>query len=179
MTMRRTFAVRGIVEGFYGPPWTHAERLDAISFLAPRGLNAYVYAPKDDAKHRAEWRVPYDGEERARFRDLAAHADANGARFGFAISPGLDIDYESDADRAAVLAKLAPLLDAGVPWFLLLLDDIPMQPGLAPRHARMTQDITDASGHVAAGPAARVACRRGAHAVPDRVRRHPPVAVSR
>jgi hyaluronoglucosaminidase len=135
--MSRTFAVRGIVEGFYGPPWTHAERLDAISFLAPRGLNAYVYAPKDDAKHRAEWRVPYDADERARFRALAAHADAHGARFGFAISPGLDIDYESDADRAAVFAKLDPLLDAGVPWFLLLLDDIPMQPGLAPRQAAL------------------------------------------
>jgi len=137
MMMGRTFAVRGIVEGFYGPPWTHAERLDAISFLAPRGFNAYVYAPKDDAKHRTEWRVPYDADERARFRELAAHADANGARFGFAISPGLDIDYESDADRAAVLAKLEPLLDAGVPWFLLLLDDIPMQPGLAPRQAAL------------------------------------------
>jgi len=135
--MSGTFAVRGIVEGFYGPPWTHAARLDAISFLAPRGLNAYVYAPKDDAKHRTEWRVPYDADERARFRELAAHADAHGARFGFSISPGLDIDYESDADRATVLAKLAPLLEAGVPWFLLLLDDIPMQPGLAPRQAAL------------------------------------------
>ena len=36
-----------------------------------------------------------------------------------------------------MLAKLRPLLDAGVPWFLLLLDDIPMQPGLAPRQAAL------------------------------------------
>jgi hyaluronoglucosaminidase len=135
--MGRTFAVRGIVEGFYGRPWTHAERLDAISFLAPRGLNAYVYAPKDDAKHRADWRVPYDDRERDDFRALAAHAESNGARFGFAISPGLDIEYESADDRAALLAKLRPLLDAGVPWFLLLLDDIPMQSGLAPRQAAL------------------------------------------
>jgi hyaluronoglucosaminidase len=131
----REFAVRGIVEGFYGTPWTHAQRLDAISFLAPRGLNAYVYAPKDDAKHRSAWRVPYDEHELAEFRELAAHAEHRGARFGFAISPGLDITYESADDRAVVLAKLRPLLDAGVPWFLLLLDDIPMQPGLAPRQA--------------------------------------------
>ncbi len=133
----REFAVRGIVEGFYGPPWTHAERLDAIEFLAPRGLNAYVYAPKDDAKHRAEWRVPYDDGELAEFRELAAHSDTHGVRFGFAISPGLDVTYESAEDRAAVMAKLRPLLDAGVPWFLLLLDDIPMQPGLAPRQAAL------------------------------------------
>src|SRR6185503_12213640 len=154
--MGREFAVRGIVEGFYGPPWTHAERLDAISFLAPRGLNAYGYAPKDDAKHRAEWRVPYDSEERGRFRELAAHADRHGARFGFAISPGLDIDYESDADRGAVLAKLEPLLDAA------RLGAAPSRPG-----------------HVAARPAPRVARRRVAHAVPDGVRRHPSVAVPR
>jgi len=109
--MRREFAVRGIVEGFYGPPWSHRARLDAIAFLAPRGLNAYVYAPKDDAKHRAEWRVPYDSQERSQFGELAAHAAAHGARLGFAISPGLDIEYEAAADRAALLAKLDPLLD--------------------------------------------------------------------
>jgi hyaluronoglucosaminidase len=136
--MGRAFAVRGIVEGFYGRPWSHAARLDAISFLAPRGLNAYVYAPKDDAKHRADWRVPYDADELADFRDLAAHAAAHDARFGFAISPGLDVTYEDAADRAAIMAKLAPLLDAGVPWFLLLLDDIPMQPNLAARQAALT-----------------------------------------
>ena len=135
--MGRVFAVRGIVEGFYGEPWSHEARLDAIAFLAPRGLNAYVYAPKDDAKHRADWRVLYDAQERARFGELAAHAEAHDARFGFAISPGLDVEYESPVDRDALLAKLQPLLDAGVPWFLLLLDDIPLQPGLAPRQATL------------------------------------------
>ena len=66
-----------------------------------------------------------------------SHARAHGARLGFAISPGLDVAYEDAADRTALLAKLEPLLDVGVPWFLLLLDDIPMQPGLAPRQAEL------------------------------------------
>ena len=79
--MGRAFAVRGIVEGFYGEPWSHSARLDAIGFLAPRGLNAYVYAPKDDAKHRADWRVPNDahsaqfwrgGSNDCRLRQLAS-----------------------------------------------------------------------------------------------------------
>ena len=69
----RSFAVRGVVEGFYGTPWTHDARLEVISFLAARGMNAYAYAPKDDARHRAEWRVPYDGPDLARFGELAAH----------------------------------------------------------------------------------------------------------
>jgi hyaluronoglucosaminidase len=141
--MGRAFAVRGIVEGFYGRPWSHSARLDAITFLAPRGLNAYVYAPKDDAKHRADWRIPYDADERADFRELAAHAAGLDARFGFAISPGLDVSYEDPADRATIFAKLEPLLDEGVPWFLLLLDDIPMQPGLAPRQAELATWLFD------------------------------------
>jgi hyaluronoglucosaminidase len=38
----RSFAVRGVVEGFYGTPWTHEARRSVISFLARRGMNAYV-----------------------------------------------------------------------------------------------------------------------------------------
>ncbi len=135
MTGPRSFAVRGIVEGFYGTPWSHAARRDAISLLAPHGMNAYVYAPKDDAKHRAEWRTPYSADEQREFAALTEDARAAGVRFGFAISPGLDIDYESSTDREVLFAKLAGLRDAGVDWFLLLVDDIPMQPGLAPRQA--------------------------------------------
>ena len=145
----RSFAVRGVVEGFYGTPWAHDARLEVISFLAARGMNAYAYAPKDDARHRAEWRVPYAEAELDRFRELAAHGNAHGVRFGFAISPGLDIDYESDADRAVLLGKLAPLRDAGVDWFLLLLDDIPMQPGLAPRQAALVTWLHEALGGAA------------------------------
>ena len=40
------------------------------------------------------WREPYDAEELQRFDELAARADDAGVRFGFAISPGLDITYE-------------------------------------------------------------------------------------
>jgi hyaluronoglucosaminidase len=130
-----SFAMRGIVEGFYGPPWSHAARLNAIEFLAPRGLNAYVYAPKDDPKHRAEWREPYTDAERRDFTELTERADDAGVRFGFAISPGLDIEYESPTDREVLFAKLAGLRHAGVDWFLLLVDDIPMQSGLAERQA--------------------------------------------
>lgn len=129
--------MRGVVEGFYGPPWSHDARLDVLSFIGARGMNAYVYAPKDDARHRARWRDPYESGEQTRFRELAAHAERVGVRFGFAISPGLDIDYESGADRAVLAGKLEPLHDAGVSWFLLLVDDIPMRPELAPRQAEL------------------------------------------
>jgi hyaluronoglucosaminidase len=129
--------VRGVVEGFYGTPWSHAARLDALTFLAARGGNAYVYAPKDDAKHRADWRTPYSATELSQFMELAETGAASGVRFGFAISPGLDITYESEKDRATLMAKLEPLQAANIDWFLLLVDDIPMKRGLAPRQGAL------------------------------------------
>lgn len=142
--MPRSVGLRGIVEGFYGRPWSHEARLDVLSFVGERGMNAYVYAPKDDPKHRRRWREPYDADEVARFAALARHADTVGIRFGLAISPGLDIEYGSAVDRDTLLAKLAPLVGAGVGWFLLALDDIALADGLAERQAGLACWLLDA-----------------------------------
>jgi hyaluronoglucosaminidase len=136
--------LRGVIEGFYGPPWSSTDRLAVIEFVAERGMNAYVYAPKSDPKHRNRWRDAYDAAEIDDFRMLVEHTEVNGTRFGFALSPGLDIDYRSDGDREALLAKLAPLLDAGVQWVVLALDDIPIRPGLAVEQAELTTWLLDA-----------------------------------
>ncbi len=136
--------MRGVIEGFYGPPWSHAARLTVLEFLAERGMNAYVYAPKSDPKHREQWRAAYDADEILRFRQLAERAAGVGTRFGFALSPGLDIDYGSSRDRAEVVEKLSPMLDAGVDWIVLALDDIPNRPGLAVAQADLTTWLLDA-----------------------------------
>ena len=56
--------LRGVVEGFYGTPWTHAQRLDMLAFMGRQGFNAYIYSPKDDQYARAAWRVPYPEAQR-------------------------------------------------------------------------------------------------------------------
>ncbi|MBI2990565.1 MAG: beta-N-acetylglucosaminidase domain-containing protein, partial [Deltaproteobacteria bacterium] len=50
---------RGIVEGFFGPPWSMAHRAAIFEFGARRGMNTYLYAPKDDPYHRERWKEPY------------------------------------------------------------------------------------------------------------------------
>ena len=39
-------------------------------------MTDYVYAPKDDPKHRERWRDPYDADELAGFERFAAEASA-------------------------------------------------------------------------------------------------------
>lgn len=116
-------AVRGVIEGFYGPPYTFDARLDLLRFLPRAGLNTYVYAPKLDPFHRSRWRDPYPAEWLDHFATLAANARQFGVRFVYGLSPGNDFDAGSD-DQAIVEHKLGTLFDAGVRDFCVLFDDL-------------------------------------------------------
>lgn len=119
------FAERGIVEGFYGRPWSHEQRLDIIRFIGERGMNRFVYAPKDDPLMRREWARAYDSDDLARIAELADTCGEHGVELVYCISPGLSIRYSSAADADALIAKLASVAALGVRRFGLLLDDIP------------------------------------------------------
>jgi hypothetical protein len=116
---------RGTIEGFYGLPWTHGERLAHLAFAARAGFDTYVYAPKDDPYHRERWREPYPGPDLARLTELAAAARESGMRFVCALAPGLSMRYADGAEHDALAAKALQLADAGVTSFALLFDDVP------------------------------------------------------
>ncbi len=126
----------GVIEGFYGPPWSWEQRLEVAAWCAARGMRDYVYAPKDDPKHRQEWRAPYDPDELAGFERFAA----DGAlALGFAISPGLSIDCDSAEDRADLATKVDQVVGVGAQRVVLALDDIPFGGGpQGQAHARLT-----------------------------------------
>jgi len=115
---------RGVVEGFYGSPWTQAERLDQLSFYGRMKLNTYIYAPKADPYHRDAWRDPYPPAQLGELKALVAAAEAHHVRFTFAVSPGVSICYSSPGDVRALEAKLGALYDVGVRDFAIALDDI-------------------------------------------------------
>jgi hyaluronoglucosaminidase len=117
-------ALRGVIEGFYGEPWSHDERLRLVAELGTWGMNRYVYAPKDDARHRARWREPYPDDEAGRLGELASAARAAGVEFTYALHPGLDIVHADERDQAAIAAKLRALHALGIRRFALLFDDI-------------------------------------------------------
>lgn len=115
--------VRGVVEGFYGQPWSHDQRLDFFSFCRQHNLNAYIYAPKDDPYHRSKWRQPYPNDKLNQLKELISAAHQNGVTFIFAVSPGLDLDY-SNRDLNAMLIKLNSVYELGCRQFAVFFDDI-------------------------------------------------------
>jgi hypothetical protein len=120
-----SFAVRGIVEGFYGTPWSHQDRLDLLRFEGQHGMNSYYYAPKDDPYHRKQWRDPYPPDRLAQLGELVAAARANFVDFCFAVSPGLSMTYSSDEDFARLAEKLESVGKLGTSCYALFLDDVP------------------------------------------------------
>lgn len=121
-------SVRGVVEGFYGQPWTHEARLDMVEFFGDNKLNTYIYTPKDDPYLRAKWRDLYPAADLSQIRELAGAAKAQHVDFVFALSPGNDICYSNDADYQATIAKFEQLRKLGVTSFYVALDDIGEEP---------------------------------------------------
>ena len=117
-------AYRGTVEGFYGDPWSHADRIEQLRFYGKMKMNTYIYGPKDDPYHSSpNWRKPYPEKEAAQIKDLVKEAAANKVDFVWAIHPGLDIKW-TDEDRMNVLNKFGMMYDLGVRSFAVFFDDI-------------------------------------------------------
>lgn len=115
----------GVVEGFYGQPWTPTQRQTLFARLRAWGLNTYFYAPKDDLHHRALWRQPYDAASAEHLADTLRDCHAQGLRFIYGLAPGLDITFTNPADLRCLETRLHQLLDLGCRDFALLFDDIP------------------------------------------------------
>lgn len=125
MSAGSPFVHRGVIEGYYGAPYRHADRLWLIERLGAWGMNRYVYAPKDDPLHRAEWRHPYPEAMTREFAELIERGAAAGVSVGFAVSPGLSIEYGAAGDVRTLQDKYRAFRALGARFFCLALDDVP------------------------------------------------------
>lgn len=130
----------GLIEGFYGPPWSWDDRIAVSRFLSEHGADTYVYAPKSDPLHRDQWRTPYPIETLDSFARMVAESQL---RVGFALSPGLSMRLDDTDDRAALLAKFDALRAVGVDLFCLALDDIDATPDAGRDHGALCAWLVD------------------------------------
>lgn len=116
--------LRGVVEGFYGTPWSHEVRVSLIDFLGRFKMNTYVYGPKDDPYHSSpNWRLPYPTDEAAHLQELVQACRRNRVDFVWAIHPGKDIKWNEE-DYNNLLHKFNLMYDLGVRQFAIFFDDI-------------------------------------------------------
>ncbi len=122
-----SFPLRGIIEGYYGKPYTWEERSDVIDFAASHRMNAYFYAPKDDRYHRDLWRESYPADQIQKVGELKQYADRNHILFYYCMSPGKDFRFTCEEDYQILLRKFEEVAKLGVDEFAILFDDIPAE----------------------------------------------------
>ena len=146
------FPYRGVVEGFYGMPWSHAVRLSLIEFYGRYKLNTYIYGPKDDPYHSSpNWRLPYPEREQRNIKELVEACRRNRVDFVWAIHPGKDIKWNEE-DYQNLVRKFNLMYADGVRSFAIFFDDISGE-GTNPNKQvellnRLTKEFVKAKGDV-------------------------------
>jgi hypothetical protein len=128
----------GIIEGFYGKPWSWDARMETVSFLAPYGYRFYLYAPKADPYLRRKWQEPHPRHLAESIATLAARCTGSGVRFGIGLSPYELFNNFDDSAREALGRKLAFFDGVGAQDLAILFDDMR---GDVPDLAKLQLDI--------------------------------------
>lgn len=137
----------GVIEGYYGRPWSWAERAATLSLLAPRGYRFYLYAPKADRFLRRAWKEPHPVGQAESLRGFARRCAELGVRFGVGLSPyELHRDFDREG-RSALADKLSQLDAIGIQDLAILFDDMRGDlPDLAERQAEIIEWVSARSG---------------------------------
>lgn len=114
----------GIIEGYYGTPWSWDARAQIVSFLKPFGYSFYLYAPKFDLFLRERWVEDHPADQFDALKKLAAHCRSENVRFGVGLSP-MNIFRDFNAgEKAKLSSKLSALNGLGLDDLALLFDDM-------------------------------------------------------
>ncbi|WP_148864414.1 beta-N-acetylglucosaminidase domain-containing protein [Marinobacter fonticola] len=137
----------GIIEGFFGRPWSWEARTKLVSLLARHGYSFYLYAPKADAYLRRRWNELHPAETADTLRRFSRHCQNQGMRFGVGLSPFETYRNFDAAARRALTEKLASLDSMGIDDLAILFDDMRGDtPDLAQRQLEIIDWIRHRSG---------------------------------
>jgi beta-N-acetylglucosaminidase len=146
------FAISGVLEGFYGTPWTWTQRRAVMERCVGAGLPWYAWAPKSDPLHREEWRTPFTNEHLDGFADLLS---IESLKLCVAIAPGLeatDFGDNFDFDVATLVNKLKPVIALAeargthTPMVMIAFDDLGPDVTDPDRHARVVCALSESFG---------------------------------
>lgn len=130
---------RGIVEGFYGHPYSVESRLNLLDYCKRYKMNMFVYGPKADPYHAGKWREDYPvtltDQQRHMglitqddLRRLAAKAKACNVDFVWSIHPALEgggINFSNlDPGVEDIIHKFEDLYNLGIRHFGVSIDDM-------------------------------------------------------
>jgi hypothetical protein len=136
----------GVIEGFFGQPWSWESRLSGADFLRDCGYQFYIYAPKSESFLRRRWRELVPPQTLQRLSELSAQCRQSGLAFGIGLTPfEIYRNYDAGA-QASLRSKVSQTNQIGVDVLCILFDDMRGDvEGLAETQARVISDICNCS----------------------------------
>jgi hyaluronoglucosaminidase len=119
----KTFS-RGIIEGFFGRPWSWQTRQNYASFLKQNNYQYYIYAPKADRYLRRQWAEPWPAPDYANLQQLSQVYQQTQIDWGIGITP-FEIHHNFDDHTKANLdAKIRSINELQPNILAILFDDM-------------------------------------------------------
>ena len=127
---------RGIIEGYYGVPYTAEVTKDLFRFMARFKMNTYMYGAKSDPYHSRYWGDPYpttitEDQQRIGYlnqdmmRDITKVASETKVNFIWAIHPGKAFANAEDPQVLdKIMSKFESMHELGVRQFGVFVDDV-------------------------------------------------------
>ena len=127
---------RGVIEGYYGIPYSAEVTKDLFKFMARYKMNCYMYGAKSDPYHSQKWAEPYPDTITAKqksigylskdmMRDIVDVSHQCKVNFIWAIHPGTAfMDPNDDVVIDKIMDKFRNMYDLGVRQFGVFVDDV-------------------------------------------------------
>lgn len=125
---------RGLVEGYYGYPYSVAVKKDLMRFMMRMKMNTYMYGAKSDVYHSQKWEAAYPATLTAQqvknglltqnmIREIAATSQDTKVNFIWAIHPGNSFVEDANVVNR-IMNKYSRMYDLGVRQFAVFVDDV-------------------------------------------------------
>ena len=125
---------RGLVEGYYGYPYSVSVKKDLMRFMMRHKMNTYLYGAKSDPYHSQYWQTPYPAtitaeQERNGWlsqdmvRDISRISAETKVNFIWAIHPGNNFVGSSTVIND-IMKKFTDMYNLGVRQFGVFVDDV-------------------------------------------------------
>ena len=127
---------RGIIEGYYGVPYSAEVTKDLFRFMARYKMNTYMYGAKSDPYHSRYWAEPYPTEiseeqknigflSKDMLREITEVSHATKVNFIWAIHPGVAFTDAADENvNSRIMDKFESMYGLGVRQFGVFVDDV-------------------------------------------------------
>ncbi len=143
---------RGLVEGYYGVPYSIDVKKDLMRYMMRYKMNSYMYGAKNEKYHSTYWKDPYpttitEDQRKGGYltqdmvKEITAVSHATKVNFIWAIHPGNSF-LGSSTVVADIMNKFEHMYSLGVRQFGVFVDDVGI-PGDQAGYDLNAQRVTD------------------------------------